>query len=204
MRVALSSFTISSFILLVGTCPASERAVSKQRVVVQIYDYAHVSRGALSQAERTITTLLGQVGFELQVLRCWSGDKRRPPPDCLKSAAAPTLMVRILSGDGPGRTHPLGLALRPVLATVYYQRAVKFAAEQLASERVPAGQVLGFGAVHEIAHLLLVPHSPRGIMRAEWSPEEFNLMRARTLHFTSQQVETMRREVSRRAGRTSD
>jgi hypothetical protein len=75
-----------------------------------------------------------------------------------------------------------------------------YAAEQPPSQRVPTGQILGYGAVHEIGHLLLPSghHSPTGVMRAEWSVEELKLIRAGSLRFTPEQAAGMREEVMRR------
>src|SRR5215470_14195867 len=113
--------------------------------------------------------------------------------DCLKPLGAAELVVRIMPGTDPIRRNEPDVSVGKTLATVYCQRALQFLAEEPPSERVSAGQVLGYGIVHEIGHLLLpsMPHSPAGVMRAVWSPEELRLMRSGYLHFPSEQAEAM-------------
>lgn len=197
MEAAVRSITIFSFLFSLSACWASKSAQLKPSVTVQIYDYAHVSRGGLTQAERTVSRLLTRAGLEVQVLRCSSGELHTSAT-CLKSPEGITLILRVLPGRAPSCPGRLGVSVGTILATIYYQRAIQLAAERPASERVPASQILGFAAAHEIAHLLLIPHSPGGIMRANWSPKDLESMSAGDLNFTPEQGQAMRREVRRR------
>jgi hypothetical protein len=198
MEAAVRSITILSFLFSLSACSAAKSAQLKPSVTVQIYDYARVSRGGLTQAERTISRLLTQAGLEVRVLRCWSAGEPYTSATCLKPPEDITLILRILPGRVPGRPSQLGVAVGTILGAVYYQRAIELAAERPASERVPAGQILGFGAAHEIAHLLLIPHSRGGIMRGNWSATDLQSMYAGNLNFTLEQGQAMRGEVGRR------
>lgn len=198
MEAVIRNIKIFSFMLSFSACAASESAWSKPDVTLQVCDYARVSRGGLTQAERTVSRFLTRAGLEVQVLRCWSGSELHTSATCLKSPEGITLILRVLPGRAPSCPGRLGVSVGTILATIYYQRAIQLAAERPASERVPASQILGFAAAHEIAHLLLIPHSPGGIMRANWSPKDLESMSAGDLNFTPEQGQAMRREVRRR------
>jgi hypothetical protein len=61
--------------------------------------------------------------------------------------------------------------------------------------------LLGHLMAHEIGHLLLGAgnHSPTGLMRARWQQQELELIRRRTLAFTSGQAESIRAQTQERA-----
>jgi hypothetical protein len=72
--------------------------------------------------------------------------------------------------------------------------------------------ILGYVAAHEIGHLLLGTnsHAPRGIMRADWGPDELVSASRRALHFSERESAKMRgtlgsvKESSKEAQRASD
>ena len=202
MSAVLESFTIFAWILSVQARPAAAPRVPAT-IQIYIYDYTGVSAGEQKQADAVITRLLNEAGIGGVILQCSSSGERHTPPDCRKPLGPVDLVVRIMPGHRRDRTRRLGDSLGAWLATIYYQRAVAFAAKQTASERVPTGEILGYGTAHEIGHLLLPPnaHSPTGVMRAEWSVEKLKLIRASSLHFTAEQAEAMQVEVRRRTQR---
>jgi hypothetical protein len=190
--------------ILILMLPANAAPVSKNEpnlsLTLRMYDYAAVPKDALARAERAITRLLDEAGIQVTVLRCSSSLEQQTPAVCGELLRTTDLVVRIMPGVGPGGKGQLGVSVGAVMATVYYQRAVEFSAEQPASERVATGEILGCGTAHEIGHLLLQSpgHSPAGIMRAGWSTEELKLIWDGRLHFTAAQAEDMREEVRRR------
>jgi hypothetical protein len=199
MGRVLEGLAILILILPVDAAPVSKNEPNL-RLTLRVYDYAAVPQDALAQAERAITRLLDETGIQVTVLRCSSGAEQQTPAECSELLGVADLVVRIMPGAGPAGKRQLGVSVGAVMATVYYQRAVEFSAEQPASERVATGEILGCGAAHEIGHLLLqtVGHSPTGIMRAGWSAEELKLIWSGRLHFTTRQAETMRAELTRR------
>jgi hypothetical protein len=60
--------------------------------------------------------------------------------------------------------------------------------------------LLGHLMAHEMGHLLLGAgsHSVSGLMRAHWQQHELELVRQRTLAFTSGQVESIRAQAQER------
>jgi hypothetical protein len=57
--------------------------------------------------------------------------------------------------------------------------------------------IFGHVAAHELGHLLLGTnsHSPRGIMRAVWGPDELLSVGQRALFFSEKQAEQMRQRL---------
>jgi hypothetical protein len=200
MGKALTLVTIFNFMMLAQTSEVNE-GPADLRVSVSIFDYAGVHPHVLAQAEKSITRLLGEAGLEVKRMECSSpAAPGRTSADCRKRLEPAEIVVRILPGFRPGDKSVLGHSLGAAYATVYYEGAVKFAGRQLASEGAATGPILGCVIVHEIGHLLLGPnqHSPRGMMRAQWSSEELKLITDSSLHFTAQQAEAIRAEVNRR------
>jgi len=195
---------VEGFAILILMLPVEAAPVSKDipnlSLTLRMYDYAAIPQDALAQAERAITRLLDEAGIQVRILWCSSGAEQRTPAECRELLGATDLVVRIMPGAGPGGKGQLGVSVGTVMATVYYQKAVEFSAEQPVSERVATGEILGCGTAHEIGHLLLqtVGHSLTGTMRAGWSAEELKLIWGGKLHFTARQGETMREGVMRR------
>lgn len=202
MSAVLKSFTIFALMLSVQARPVTTPKV-RATVRIYVYDYTGVSESEQKQAEAVITRLLDEAGIGVMIFQCSSIGERYATPDCLRRLGAVDLVVRIMPGDRRDRTRRLGDSFGTWLATIYYQRAVAFAAKEPASQRVPTGQILGYGTAHEIGHLLLASnaHSPIGVMRAEWSIEELKLIRSSSLYCTAEQAAAMRVEVSRRTQR---
>jgi len=61
-------------------------------------------------------------------------------------------------------------------------------------------RILGHAIAHEVGHLLLGPsaHSPSGIMRGVWSPDDLKLMSWTYLLFTPSQSDQLRADLGRR------
>jgi hypothetical protein len=71
--------------------------------------------------------------------------------------------------------------------------------------RVSKGQILGHAIAHEIGHLLLNQqvHSAHGIMRGEWSLEDFRDVTYGKFLFTPPQAEFLRADARRRNAQES-
>jgi hypothetical protein len=132
---------------------------------------------------------LGQTNFFVQILTFPMAESLRLPTQVL--------------GVAPGNPRELNRDQVYVLEPV---------AERMAQEQVKAreshtvflnaskGQILGHGMAHEIGHVLLhqTAHSRAGLMRSQWRPTDFENMVGGNLHFTSEEAERVRAEVSRR------
>lgn len=173
-------------------------------VTVWIYDYSHLSRGTLSEAERTFKRRLEEAGIRSNVVLC-STDSQTTLAKCMDPLALAPLIVRIMPGVPPDGSPQLGVSVGTTLATVYYQRALQFALKQPASGRVPVGRILGYAIAHEIGHLLVpsMPHARNGVMGAAWGLPEQKLMGSGALQFSAEEANAMQTEVTRRAARTA-
>jgi hypothetical protein len=106
-------------------------------------------------------------------------------------------------GQGPNRG----------LGYIFYDRAEQLAQQERAAQMkqalvgtsepcVSIGQLLGYVIAHEVGHLLgFETHSPTGIMRADWNSADLQEFVFGKSHFTLEQGEIMRAEVSRRIER---
>ena len=143
MGKVLTIVTILNSMMLAQTSRESEGPVDLSITVI-IFDYAGIPPRVLAQAEKGLTTLLSEVGLEVKLLECRSpATPGRTAADCRTPLGPTDVVVRILPGERPGDKSVLGHSLGAAYATVYYQRAVQFAARQLASEGVATGPILG-------------------------------------------------------------
>ena len=179
------------------------------QITVQLRDYARVPPTTLEQAERRVAAI-----FRVACIRIiWSEDSIGGEPSSILEEPQPTerlpdvaLGILTLSmaarlgfpGEKLGFALPCAQHERACLADVFYQRAEELAA----SSRVPLPQVLACAVAHEIGHLLLGTnsHSDRGIMRARWSPTDFEPKAAASILFTASEADLIRGNVRKRLG----
>lgn len=182
-------------------------------------NYAGVASGTLAEAQRVATAIFHDAGIEVR----WSEiDVSAGRVQRARAQAQPMtladIQINILSdaaaipagvsanvmgvapGVGPDRT----------IVDVFEGRVrARFGKTSAAystgdmDRRVSEGQLLGHVIAHEVGHLLLNQegHSPRGIMRGEWSFGDFWDMTFGVLMFTPQQAQVLRAEVARRTER---
>jgi hypothetical protein len=114
--------------------------------------------------------------------------------------ASPTnLILRVLPEIAvvPGVTNDLSIGFA---VGSYATVSFRWAREAADLVGVMPSEILTIVPAHEIGHLLLGPsHSPRGIMHASWSREDFARAQLGAFLFTTQQAKQMRAEVMRRA-----
>jgi hypothetical protein len=168
---------------------------------VGIYDYAHASPATLAGAEREAGRILGVAGVQVAWRECGTTepDSYSQSP-CQKSAGRAYIELRILAQPNKSmyRNDPLGFAIAPAMANVYYHKAMLFVGGDGAGYE---GQtILGCVMAHEIGHLLLGSnsHSDSGIMRATWEHEDMQPQWMGRRLFTSAQGKLIRAEVKRR------
>ena len=91
-----------------------------------------------------------------------------------------------------------GFTIHPVLASVYYEYALRRAKSDDAEFEVQI--ILGCAIAHELGHLLLGTnsHSDKGIMQPRWEPNQVRQLMMGTLLFSTEQSKLMREQARTR------
>jgi hypothetical protein len=171
------------------------------KVTIWVNDYARVLPGTLAAAEEEAAMVFRNAGVQLIWVNC-------PPPGaqlespCHVPPGTAHFALRILSRPMAEylsfRAEDLGFALpcpeseRGCVASVFYHRV-----EELAKGGTFPADILGRAIAHEIGHLLLGlnAHSPRGIMRAKWNPEDLRPVATPCLLFSLREAQVIRAQV---------
>jgi hypothetical protein len=178
------------------------------RIIVCIYNYAHVSHRTLGRAEEITSQIFRKAGVKLAWLDCptWHVEEEQYPA-CEPPLGAMAVDLRILPSSMAARFgssgEQLGFALASARAGsvsdawVFYERVERLAKSQVAS----CDQILGHVMAHEIGHLLLGPdsHSHGGIMRSNWDREYLEEASRGQLLFTRDQARLIRDDVQARS-----
>jgi hypothetical protein len=167
-------------------------------LTVLVYNNAQASAVILAGAEREAGRILGVAGLRAVWLDCLDQHSAVDAQELCHKAREPTdVVLRVFPGHIQNRLQDtlFGFTFHPVLASVYYEYAVRLAKSD---DEVPI--VLGCAVAHELGHLLLGPnsHSAGGIMRGEWGPKQLQLTLMGGPLFTSQQSKVIRAEAQRR------
>ncbi len=215
----LSGLTLG-FLLAVGlpeTGPTTlaQPAKGKLTINLYVYNYAQVPERTLREAENQageifrkigVNTLWVQVPFisvEKQLEFLSRRSQNSSGLDLRISIPSP-LTVKTMEEHLGRQDHVFGLSMyskdKPGhLAYVFYHRVEEFVQARNLHEH--KARILGLAVAHEIGHLLLPlhSHSSRGVMRATWDREDFELAARGNLDFTPKQAELIRSEVLRRS-----
>lgn len=190
-----------------STPPASQRREpslleapnSNLTLTVQIYNYSRASPAILARAEQEAGGILGAAGLQVIWLECPA--KKLGP--CQKSPGAGDLRLRILPAliQNQFQDSVFGFAIHPVLASVYYEFALRRARNDDAEFELPI--ILGCVMAHELGHLLLgsTGHSDEGIMLPRWEVNQVRQLMMGRLLFTPDQSRLMRLEARARSER---
>ena len=205
MRKTLRHLTIGCMVTL-GLAGVGRTASADQpeplTLVVWVRDTAQVPDDVLTHAQTEVTRIFRQAGVET----VW----RAPASASAKTDASrePQLTIAIVSYDQAERLHPaltragvgVGFAMsssptaRTQVAYVFYHRVKSLTG----ASGVHLAPVLGAAMAHEIGHLLLdSAHSETGLMRADWTKADLQLIQRSELFFTAEQGALIR---SRMAG----
>ena len=151
---------------------------------------------------REMERIFRKARIEANWTNCGTRDTLNPA--CIGVLGSSDFILRIFGGGlarGSGLYGSiLGTFLTPVkggvLASVYYGTVEELAKQRMAS----SPQILAHAAAHELGHLLLaqLPHTPQGIMRAQWGLTDLQDMSMRRLNFNSAQAELMREDLQKR------
>jgi len=184
---------------LVWTFPKSAFATeSAATTTVLVYNQAHVSPGILSAAEHEAGRILGEAGVRVIWLECpMRSITASPGGPCLRPPESTDIMLRVLPSPIQSyfKADVFGFAISPILASVYYDYAVRLALTEY--REFDTRRVLGCVIAHELGHLLLGPnsHTRAGIMQSPWKREQVRQAMMGTLLFTAEQAKLMQAEA---------
>jgi len=181
--------------------PVRENAELAPTVTVYVYNLAQVSRTSLDVAEAEASRIFLKAGVKTKWVDCpLSSAEKARYPDCRLESGRNDLVLKVfpdLSSRRLGlRAQNLGFC--PASedsgpgseASVAYRR-IKNLANSWEADPL---QILAFAAAHELGHLLLhsAGHSPTGIMRAVWNPDDLQRATRGELVFTPEQAGLIR------------
>ena len=151
----------------------------------------------MSQAEREAGRIFGQSGIHLAWTNCPAQPEPGSPVACEGEPAPGEMRVRMLKRhlNRGFQASIFGYAIAPVLASVYYESALRLAQTTTNSEsdlfrrEIEASTIRGCLIAHEIGRLFLGQnqHAAGGIMRARWKIRDIQLALQGGLLFTREQ-----------------
>jgi hypothetical protein len=170
-------------------------------ITVRIYNYSQASSVVLSGAEREARRILGKAGLRAVWLECPVGPTTvSPQGPCQKTSEDTDIKLRVLAEPVLNKFQDtvFGFAVHPVLASVYYEYAMRRARSDDAEFELPI--ILGCAIAHELGHLLLGSnsHSGAGIMQPRWEPKQVRQLMMGTLLFTIEQSKLMQEQARTR------
>lgn len=178
--------------------PSSVRAADPGPTIrVRVTNYTEATAATVSRAEREAGRLLGEAGLNMVWIDCQIKPAAANSTDPCQRELEPTdIVLRVLPDHARNgvQDSAFGLAVLPVLASVYYEHAVSLARNDGDEFETPI--ILGFVMAHEIGHLMLGSnsHSDTGIMQGQWDRKRVRQIMKGDLHFTAQQSKLIRAE----------
>jgi hypothetical protein len=172
-------------------------------IKVRVYNYVKASPPMLAKVEREAGRILGEAGLRMVWLDCpiehFGGVYVQQNP-CLEPLEATDIVLRVLPEATQNKFQDtvFGFAVVPILATVYYDYALRTAKKD--SDEFEAPIILGCVIAHELGHLLLGSnsHSSLGIMQQHWERQQLRQAMRRTLTFTPEQSKLIQTEAQTR------
>ena len=164
-------------------------------VRILVYNDTGLKRGTLLHAEEDATAVFRRAGIAAEWRNCASGeDVFRADDRCGEVAYPTSLVLRIQRRPHGLIAEPLGVAYLSEEGQGAYCDVFLEPMEELQRlYAVSLDSVLGHVAAHEVAHLLLGPHSHsvNGLMRANWGLQTMEEMKRGVLGFNSAQSVAM-------------
>src|SRR5215469_13398280 len=192
MKAILVSF--ASTLLL--TSAAQAQTPPHYTVTVAIFNDAHVPATVLKGAQQTVSFIFAKSGIKVHWIFC--GRQYESLGQSRACSQAGHFDLRIVNDCPNLPISVFGISYvsyegMGTQADVFYTKITAFRADGL----VDRTTLLGYAMAHELGHLLLGcnSHSPRGLMRADWGPEELNLMARGALDLSDDQSQNIKAKL---------
>jgi len=199
-----------------GQCAADASPEPSPVITIHVHNYAGVAPKTLAEAEEVATGIFQKAGVETRwadiVLTAEKSDANLTDyPAFTLSDVQLSIFPRVMSDESGVKASVMGLAPGngPDRNVVYifdsnvearYRRLLMAHFNGIMDWRVSKGQILGHAIAHELGHLLLNQqvHSAHGIMRGEWSLEDFRDVAYGKFLFTPPQAEFLQADARKR------
>jgi hypothetical protein len=164
-------------------------------MTLKVWNEAHLDDQMLLKTRKEVTSILGRAGVSLVWADCVAGFASWTSKDpCMHDD---DFQLSITADKPPNATpDKAGFSEVGGSATVYYPTVASRARYFF----MDASQILAATIAHELGHLILGAnaHTPEGVMRTDWGPEQFKLIGAGKLVFSRDQAKLIQTEVKRR------
>jgi len=164
---------------------------SAQTLVVDLYDYAHLSAKEIERLTETVDLVFEHSGIQMIWQNCRGALAVGSP--CHAELQVTEIVVRILPG-GPRssdefRTLHMGSSIVAADAGKYASVFVPPVRAQAAGFGVSFNLLLAYAVAHEVGHCLLGPgHSYAGLMRSGWNRKDAGEISRLSLHLTKKEA----------------
>lgn len=156
---------------LAGTDRRGRRR-GRKRTDIDGWDYVELPGPVLASAQAESSYLFGVAGVRVEWLEC--NPHLRRGPGCEVPGPSDIILRILPRSDRQAQSGAdiLGRAIGERYADVYDAEVSRAVLDQNVSRR----QAYAMAMTHELGHLLLGPgaHTPKGIMRPQWVPVDFD------------------------------
>jgi len=178
-NMKITAAILVAVMLGTGARPLQARHRKEEKAIAYLDDSAGVEGMVLLDAQSLAARMFRTVGVRLE----WHVGRLAPSP------FERPLIVELVTNT-PENFHRGALAFtgpyERIHITVFYDRVYDIGVHS----RITT-QLLAHVLVHEITHILqgITRHSETGIMKAHWTPEDYEEMQLRPLSFTRKDIE---------------
>ena len=179
------------FVLLVvtGGCAEVADLTTDQAIAIGVYDYTHMAKPVLAEAQSETTSIFGRFGVHLIWVHCLDRGSVSPCRPLLSPGFITlNLVSRSMGSKIAMNDKRLGVTIDRTIYILYQPIE-----ETIGAKDPERGQILARIIAHELGHVLLPPkaHSDKGLMRPSWRLRDLQ----NEISFTSEQEKQIRVSV---------
>lgn len=207
----LSTITTTLALGLAMLCSIPVLAVSREgnllQLRVSVFNSSPISRSTLERAEGEASRVFRDVGIQIIWLNCPQDSEREASLGrCVEALFPFHVHLGILRASRGLKASTVGISFsgadgQGCYADLFYEPIQQLQEETHSSPSM----ILGHAMAHELGHLLLGTnsHSPSGLMRAHWTPEDLANASKGNLRFSREQSLRITNRLAQAAPRDS-